>query len=524
VTLPEPQREIGAFLARLTGAAAVETHISAVYVGEAAAYKLKKAIRLSFLDFSAPRTRRDMARREMVLNSVAAPGIYRGVQAIRRDRAGALCLGDADAPDALDYVVEMAPIPPGDFIDVIAARAGLSPALLDGLGDCVAALHEKLPPVRGWDSAAHLQAIAEGNALAARQSGLDDTLVVQWLTAIRAAIEAIAPQLAARAAAGFVRRAHGDLHLGNLCLWQGKPVAFDMLEFDDALATIDIGYDVAFLLMDVEHHAGRAAANRLMNRYLARTGDVALLVGMPVFLSMRALIRAFVQAARGVAADAGRYLQTALAVLQPAPARLVAIGGLQGTGKTTLARGLAPQLGRAPGALHLRSDEVRKRQHGVRPEAKLPQSAYSPGANARVNAAVLDAAGVALRAGQAVVADTTFLHHPLRRGIEAVARDAAVPFTGLWLEVDLPTALGRVSTRMGDASDAGPEVVRAAAAIDPGPISWPRIDAADGAATLVRARAEIAGLPVHARSALGGAPPHSTGDAARSPDDEPDHG
>src|SRR6201999_4509042 len=88
-----------------------------------------------------------------------------------------------------------------------------------------------------------------------------------------------------RAAAGFVHRCHGDLHLGNLCLWQGSPVLFDALEFDEALSTIDVAYDLAFLLMDLEHRIGRAAANRVLNRYVARTGDADLVGGLPVFLS-----------------------------------------------------------------------------------------------------------------------------------------------------------------------------------------------------------------------------------------------
>ena len=116
------------------------------------------------------------------------------------------------------------------------------------------------------------------------------------------------PWLAQRARDGFVRRAHGDLHLGNLCLWQGRPVPFDALEFDEAMATIDLGYDLAFLLMDLDRRVSRAAANRVLNRYVARTGDAALTRGLPVFLSLRAMVRAHVEAKRGNAEMAARYL------------------------------------------------------------------------------------------------------------------------------------------------------------------------------------------------------------------------
>jgi uncharacterized protein len=137
-----------------------------------------------------------------------------------------------------------------------------------------------------------MRAVAQGNAIAARDAGLPDDRVHAWLTAITARIAEIAPWLSTRAANGFVRRAHGDLHLGNLCLWRGRPVPFDAIEFDEAMATIDLGYDLAFLLMDLDHRVVRGAANRVLNRYVARTGDAALTRGLPVFLSMRAMIRA----------------------------------------------------------------------------------------------------------------------------------------------------------------------------------------------------------------------------------------
>jgi aminoglycoside phosphotransferase family enzyme/predicted kinase len=457
----------------------VETHISAVFVGAHEVLKLKKAVRLPFLDFTALSARAAMARRELALNRVAAPDIYRDVQALVRGSNGALYLAPEDAPDAVDYVVRMARVAEADFIDAIAARGGLDAHLLDALGDAVAELHAKLPPVKDFDSPGGMRWIIEGNAKAALAAGLAEPPVRDWLQGNLAELDRVAPALQARAQAGFVRRAHGDLHLGNMCLWHGKPTAFDMLEFDDALATIDTGYDLAFLLMDLEFHAGREAANRVMNRYIARTGDVGLLLGLPCFLSTRAMVRAHVQASRGQPEQAARYLEMSMAALQKAEQRLVVMGGLQGTGKSTLARALAPGLGRAPGAVVLRSDEIRKRLHGVAPEEKLPPAAYSETANAALNAALLEAAAAALRTGQAVLADSTFLHAPLRDSIETVARQAGVEFIGVWLQADLGTLLERVAARQGDASDAGPEVLRQAATLDPGVITWHRVNASD---------------------------------------------
>lgn len=519
MTIPETQRETAAFLASLTGDADPrETHISAVFVGPDAAYKLKKAVTLSFLDFAPAAHRRDMVAREFALNRVGAPGLYRRIHGVVRTPSG-LALAAEDTPGAVEHVLEMAPIPAADFLDAIAARGGLDDRLLDRIGDAVAALHAALKPVQGHESAAALRAIAAGNATAARAAGLPEGAVGAWLAAMRSAIDAAAPALAARAAAGFVRRCHGDLHLGNLCLFGGQVTAFDMLEFDEALAIIDTGYDLAFLLMDLARRAGRAAANRVLNRYVAISGDDGVLAAMPLFLSLRAMVRAHVRAAAGDGADAAAYLDVARDGLAPAGKILVAIGGLQGSGKSTLARALAPGLGRPPGALVIRSDEVRKRQHGVTPEHKLPAGAYDAGSNARVNTEVVAMARRALTAGHAVIADTTFLAAPFRHAIEAVARDTGAPFLGVWLDLDLEAAARRLRARSGDASDADEAVLRRAAGADPGPIAWHRIPADDGAAALAAIRAR---LPVHARSAVRGETSDLAAIETETPDGNPD--
>ena len=393
----------------------------------------------------------------------------------------------------VDWVLRMAPVPAGDFLDVIAARHGLTPALLDALADTVAAYHQGMPPVVGVDSPAAMRAVAQGNVRAARDAGLPERRIGAWRDGALAAIERLAPWLATRAANGLVRRAHGDLHLGNLCLWHGTPVPFDAIEFDEAMATIDLGYDLAFLLMDLDHRVTRSAANRVLNRYVARTGDAALTSGLPVFLSMRAMIRAQVEASRGNHAVAAAYLDRALLYLAPpAPAQvMIAIGGLTGTGKSTLARALAPTLGAAPGALVLRSDEIRKRQHGVAPEQRLPDSAYSPAASAAVFAELAASATIVAAGGHAVIADAMFLHPEQRAAMTQAATDAGVPFLGLWLTAPRDVLEARMASRTGDASDATIAVLRAAARNDRGGGDWLAIDASDADQALAQAQQAV---------------------------------
>lgn len=474
-------------MAGLAGRPPTETHISAVFIGADTVWKLKKAVRMPFLDFSTLEAREHFLRRELELNQPAAPDIYRDVVAISRCPDGSLTLG---GDNVIDWVLRMAPVPGSDFLDTIASRKALTPRLLDDLGDCVAAYHARLPPVTNWDSAKGLLRITEGNVRSAMSAGLPVAEVNAWRNRIEGAIESRRDWLADRSARGYVRRCHGDLHLGNLCLWEGKPVPFDALEFDEDLATIDVGYDVAFLLMDLDHRVGRDAANRVMNRYVARSGDISMR-GFPVFLSQRAMVRAHVLKAMGQ--DASPYLQAAHRYLDPVAPMVLAIGGLQGTGKSTLARALGPGLGAAPGALIVRSDEVRKRLHGVGPEDRLGQDAYTSAANAATNSAVIEQTHLAAASGHAVIVDATFLDPAVRQDLANDVRRVGIPFVGIWLHAPLPVLEQRVGTREGDASDATISVLRRSAKNDPGPGDWLPVDASDGAQALEVVREAVRG-------------------------------
>ncbi len=465
---PASQQEVAAFLARVTGQGVVETHISLVFLGERDVLKLKKAVDLGFLDFTALETRARLTHREQALNAPNAPGLYLGAVPVTRDANGLALGGEGQV---VDWVLRLRRLPAEAFLD---ARGTPDGPLLDAMADAVFALHQAAPQ-RAGDGG--LEATLAGNRAAGHAASLPAAEVQAWHVAANQAHAALRPWLDARAAAGFLRRCHGDLHLGNMCVIDGRPYAFDALEFDEALATIDTGYDLAFLLMDLEQRHGRAAANRVLNRYIARTGDAALVQGLPLWLSLRAFIRAHVAATRGQDGLALLRAARTYLALRPPP-RLVAVGGLQGTGKSWLARRIAPALGAAPGALVLRSDETRKRRAGVAPETRLPEAAYTPAENAAVLTDLLALARTALAGGHSVILDAVFQREAERCALPALHPD----FAGLWLTAPLEVLRARVAARRGDASDATLAVLEAAAARDAGPIGWHILDATHDAA------------------------------------------
>lgn len=480
MAIPAVQQDAARFLALQAGAPPTETHVSAVFVGPDTVWKLKKAIALPYLDFRALEARQHDLERELALNKPAAPDLYRDVVPLVRDASGGFAFGGRG--EVVEWVLRMAPIEAANFFDRIAAEGRLTPALARALGGAVARYHRALAPLSGIAHLASLEKLAAETLVSARAAGCDEADVRRWGEAIEPALARRAGWFEDRAARGFVRRGHGDLHLRNVCLWHGEPVPFDALEFDERLARIDLGFDLAFLLMDCELRVGRRVASEVLTSYVAASGDVALVGGLVPFLSLRAITRAHVERAGGDDVQARRYFRAALAYLAPLPPAMLAVGGLPGTGKSTLAHALAPMLGAAPGAVVLSSDIVRKRRHGVPPETRLPRAAYTAEAGQRVAAELLEAAACALRLGHAVVLDATFLDPRLRAKAEAVAETAEVPFLGLWLEAPLRVLEARIEARarqaIPDPSDATVAVLRRFARAKTAPdAGWTQVSA-----------------------------------------------
>jgi hypothetical protein len=474
------EAEITAWLATQSERS-IDTACAHVFLAGEVAWKLKRNVDLGYVDFSTREKRKWALDRELAFNKTAAPDIYRSVRTITREADGTLAW-DGEGK-ALEYALEMRRFDDGA---VLAA----DPSVIDGnlaerLGRTIAGFHAAAP-LRPEGGLSALEWTINSNAGLLRdlKAELGEDRVEAMVGLTFAELERQRPLLAARAKMGFARRCHGDLHLANILLENGEPVLFDCIEFNDLLSDLDIQYDLAFLLMDLDFRGRRDAGVRVLSAYMdqaARSFGPALwegLAALPLMLAARAAVRAHVSMHAGEVAPARAYVDAAIAHLQPPAPVLAAVGGFSGTGKSTFARAVAPRLGRSPGALVLRTDEVRKRLAGAGPVDRLPAEVYTPEFYAQVYATLFDTARVALKAGQAVVLDATFTEPALRAQAEALAADCGVPFRGGWLEAPVEVLTARVAERTGDASDATLEVLREQIARHGGQaIGWPRVDA-----------------------------------------------
>lgn len=465
----------------------VDTHAASVFLDGKRALKIKRAVQFPFLDYSTLEKRKAACEEEIRINRPLAPQIYHRVVAITEESDGSLKVDGQGRP--IEYAVEMSRFDENRTFDHLAKSGPLDATLASAAADAIAASHAAAARADGEAWVTSIPGLIDGNSNGLRTGGHFDTGDIEKLSkASHEAFLRLRPLLSERGRQGFVRRCHGDLHLANIVLIDERPVLFDAIEFDARIATVDVLYDLAFTLMDLLHHDQPRAANTVLNRYLAATPPENLdaLSALPLFMSVRAAIRAQVRLARlkrphsddpGILEDARRYFGLAQALIHPPAPRLIAVGGLSGTGKTALASALAPDVAPQPGAVVLRSDLVRKQMFGVEDTHRLPPSAYTPDAAARVYDALAQRARKVLTQGHSAIVDGVFAREDERDAIAALARERNVPLNGLFLVADLATRQARIGSRQGDASDATQEVAAQQEHYNIGHVGWATIDA-----------------------------------------------
>lgn len=462
----------------------IETHISIVFLTGAKAYKLKKSVKLPYLDFSSPELRLGACLKEMSLNSPTAPGLYLGVKIISRDADGQIRFSDHGT--LLDAVVEMTRFDQDQLFDHLAAADELTDALMTSTSRMIVHFHERATIAHNLDGKRQMEQVLDINEAGLKASSVFAREEIDRLNrAFRRTLEGHSERLRERADKGKVRRCHGDLHLRNICLFQHEPRLFDCIEFSDEIATTDVLYDLAFLLMDLWHEGHSHHANLVMNRYLDESDNEDGFSLLAFFLAVRAAVRAHVIATQAgattgdrtaLAAQARSYFALAQRLLIVEPPELVAIGGFSGSGKTTVAESIAPYLGVAPGARIIESDRIRKALHGVPAETRLPEAAYRRDVSERVYGDMVLRTQVILADGGSVVADAVFDSADHRAAIEAAARRYQADFHGFWLDADPAVLWRRIRDRRSGPSDANVEILQMQLARRIGDMTWQRID------------------------------------------------
>lgn len=486
-TAVSSQPEAAGILSRLLPSARhEETHLSHVFITGNDVYKLKKPVRLPFCDYSTVERRHEACQTEVEINQPLAASLYKGVIPLT-GRDGDYAIG-GDGP-VIDWLVHMAPFEESDRADIALDRDHISAT---GLRDFTTRLflsHEGTahPCENGWPQ--RVREITDNLVESLRDSALPDDqqeAVTDWQKKLHDRIAAEHDHLEERGSGAILATCHGDLHLKNLCLWQGELIAYDALEFDESLVRIDGLYDIAFLIADLWHHGHEAHANMVMNRYLGLSDDYESVRLIPIYCSLRAGVRAMAAAMSGAEDEASSYLRTAEDFLEPVgKTKVHLISGRSGTGKTSVAEALAPTLPPPPGALHIRSDVLRKRRYGQLPEAPLPEEAYSPDESRAVYEACIDAAGQL--AGQ----------WPVILDIALAGKDeASLPDLGqldlrkIWLTAPDDVLHTRISARKNDASDATTAVMQSQRTAPPGD-GWSMIDASGPIGETVRRIREL---------------------------------
>jgi aminoglycoside phosphotransferase family enzyme/predicted kinase len=454
--LSDARRRVQALQARLQAedggtVRLIETHISWVLLGSTHAWKLKKPVRLPFLDFSSLRARRHYCEEELRLNRRLAPGLYLDVVEVRAAPEPRL---DGQR-EVVDVAVRMRRFPDGALWSEQVAAGTLSARQVDGLARRLARFHRDAdhpPPGSDFGSAAaHVRVTRNLMAsIDAMQPPGAWPRLRQWL---EDALPALAPVWDARRRAGRVRECHGDLHLANVVQLGEESTGFDAIEFDDELRWIDVLDDIAFPVMDLLAHDRDALAWRLLDGWLEDSGDHDGVPALRFYLVRRALVRWMIRA-MGPGGRSPDYLALAERLARGADPRLAITHGLPGSGKSFVSQGLLE----AAGAIRLRSDVERKRLFGLGAQESshghVPGGIYDAATTARTYARLHHAARVALSAGWPVIVDAAFLRRDERMHFASLAESMSVPFAIVECRAPWSLLRQRVARRQTHGSDA----------------------------------------------------------------------
>jgi uncharacterized protein len=408
-----------------------ETHISWVILTGEYAYKIKKRVKLEFLDTTTLATRHFLCNEELRLNKRLAPDLYLEVVPITQDHKGTKLGGTGTV---IDYAVKMKQFEPSQELPALLLRSDVTAQEMTRLAERLAEFHRQAalaPDDAGFDYVAQLRHSVLGNVavvLAHLHSVKESPAMGQLIDWTHDSLHDLHERFRKRQSRGYIRECHGDLHAHNIVRWQGQLTPFDCLEFDPKLRWIDVMNDVAFLVMDLVGHDRKDLAYEFLSRYVEQTGDYAGIRLLPFYAVYRALVRAMVDALRGEQKPAERLefkgrlharISTAMGFMHPKRPSLIIMHGPSGSGKSWLSERLVP----LAAAVRVRSDLERKRLPESAPDADsaISPNLYSSARNRQTYARLFKCAESSLLGGVSVIVDAAFLNADDRERFRSLA-------------------------------------------------------------------------------------------------------
>ncbi len=464
-----------------------QSHISILFLAGDYAYKLKRAVLSKHVDFSTPEKRRLACVQEMKRSTIYAPHLILGIKSVRELPDGSIQIGGKKGVE-FDTVLVMRRLPDNVLLNNLLPDESFDRFEIMELAERLADLHTKAKSFRTKWSADDIQrVILEHEELLSCFPGIINKRALNALTKV--SLENLRRNrllVNLRQKSGHVRKCHGDLLLSNIAYENDEFLFFSPVEYNDSMSCIDVLYDLAYLMMDLEAKGLRRLANMLFNQYIAYMNDMEGFPLLPLYQSMRAARRAGVCAKRSslltgsekevAIKQSQMYFEMARHFMTRFKPVLIACGGLSGSGKSRIAREIGGLMNPAPGAVILRENVIKKQISGCPLNEPLDSTYTTPAVEKVVYDVLYQQAKSALSVGACVIVDALFYDPAQRQAVKQLAKDMDIPFIGLWMDAPLPVRAERVSIRKNKIDDTHLEKeLESQLSLETGVIEWHQI-------------------------------------------------